>query len=179
MPEIAGMEGAYFVFAHIICPHTPYVFGPNGEEIRNIDPYTLLDAHPGNEENLRLYRDQVNYLNQLVLKAIDGIISRSRIPPIIILQGDHGSKVFRELHPPENIRMQLLFPILNAYRLPEEDRGEIYGWITPVNTFRYLLSSHFGIPVAPEQDTSYVIETIRHQVVFEDACTISNIDCQP
>jgi hypothetical protein len=48
LPSLASMEGDYFVYAHIVSPHSPFVFGPNGEERTITDPYTLLDANPGN-----------------------------------------------------------------------------------------------------------------------------------
>lgn len=170
MPEVARREGDYFVFAHIVSPHTPFVFGPNGEPISGVDPFTLMDIHPGKAENIRLYRDQLHYLNQLVLSSIDRILENSVTPPIIILQGDHSSKVYSELDPPRDVQMQLLFPILNAYYFPDQGREQLYPAITPVNSFRVLLDYYFGTGLGRLPDRSYRLESAQGRQRFMDVC---------
>lgn len=170
VPDFASQDGDFFVFAHIICPHTPYIFGPNGEEIQSSDPYTLLDAHPGEPQNIGLYRDQVNYLNQLILEMVDEILARSDVPPVIILQGDHSSKVYRELHPPQETWMKLLFPIMNAYHLPDGGEDLLYPTITPVNTFRLVLNRYLGANLDLLPDTSYEFKVLRGKRQFIDVC---------
>ena len=32
LPVVTQLRGPKFVFAHILLPHPPYVFGPNGEK---------------------------------------------------------------------------------------------------------------------------------------------------
>lgn len=160
LPDEAGREGPQFVYAHVVSPHVPYVFGPNGERIESDDPFTLLNARPGAEDNIEKYRDQVHYLNGLVLEAIDGILATSDRPPVIILMGDHGSKVYSDPDPSQAVRRRLVFPILNAYHLPGAEADWLDPSITPVNSFRGVLNTYFeaGLPSAP--DTSYdLIET--------------------
>ena len=112
------------------------------------------------EEAWRLrepYVEQLRYTNTLLKEMIDGILARSKVPPVIILQGDHGTAlsmfeggVERDAPDPAE-RMA----ILNAYLVPEAVRAKLYPGITPVNTFRVLLSAQFGddLPLLP--DTSY------------------------
>jgi hypothetical protein len=170
LPSFASQEGDYFVYAHIVSPHSPFVFGPNGEERTITDPFTLLDAHPGNDTSPGLYRDQLHYISSQVLIAIDQILAESDIPPIIILQADHSSKVYHQLNPVQDVRMKLLFPILNAYYLPGVGKEKLYTTITPVNSFRSLFNLYFDahLPLLP--DDSYVLEKVKGQWEFINAC---------
>ena len=172
LAKYANQPGNYFIYAHIVSPHTPYVFAANGEPINSDDPYTLMDAHPGQPENIKLYRDQVNYINQLVMEAIDQILSKSDSPPIIIIQGDHSSKVYSELNPPEEVDMRLHLPILNAYHLPDEGQSSIYPTITPVNTFRLLFNEYFGANFEMLEDKNYILENVNGHEAFVDACQV-------
>jgi hypothetical protein len=170
LPDFASKEGAYFVFAHVVSPHVPYVFGPDGEPIRGEDPYTLLDNHPGQQQNVSLYAGQVHYLNKLLMESIDKILANSESPPIIIIQGDHSSKVFSGPEPDPETRMKLLFPILNAYLLPAGGAKSLYPTITPVNSFRIVLNQYFGTKLERMPDRSYLLESQKGRDVFVDIC---------
>ena len=121
--QLPAHPGPKFVFAHLVIPHPPYVFGPNGE-FRDYD-----------QENLIAYRDQVTFLNRQLIPLLETMIIESETPPIIILQADHGGV---EL-PPQN-RMN----ILNAYYLPENGNTDLYNQISPVNTFRVIFNRYFN-----------------------------------
>ena len=144
MDDVVEMPGPKFVYVHLILPHPPFVFGPNGEYI---DPAGFWD------ENKRYppakmaagYRDHVTFLNKKMLEMLDTILSGSATPPIIILQGDHGPW----LQPnPEH------FYILNVYHLPGHN-DELYPTISPVNTFRLIFSDYFGGEYDMLKDESY------------------------
>jgi hypothetical protein len=170
LSNFADKEGSYLVYSHILSPHVPYVFGPNGEEIRGYDPYTLLDAQPGNEANIQLYHDQIHYLNTLVMDTIDEILQKSTQTPIIILQADHGSKVFNDVDPPTSVKMDLLLPILSAVLLPESGDDVIYLGSSPVNNFRRILNLYAGTSLPMLENTSYVLEVQNGRTEFIDAC---------
>jgi hypothetical protein len=176
LDDFADRDGDYFIFAHIVSPHTPYVFGPNGEMVQVDQPYTLMDYHPGQKENIKLYRNQVNYLNSLIINTIENILRNSDTPPIIILQSDHGSKVYRELNPPEDIRDKLCYPILNAYFFPGIKSEVLYPTITPVNSFRVLFNTYFGSDLELQSDVSYRLMEINGRFEFIEACA-SQFDC--
>jgi hypothetical protein len=120
MPQRPGPK---LVFAHLVIPHPPYAFGPNGEFINYDKP-----ADPG-------YQDQVTYLDKILIPLLDGIIRDSTVSPIIIIQGDHGA-----IHAPPSRRLN----ILNAYHLPGAGAAALYDGISPVNTFRLILNQYFG-----------------------------------
>ncbi len=148
----------------------PYVFGPNGERITSEDPYTLLNARPGAEDNIEKYRGQLHYLNGLLLEAVDEILEASDQPPIIILQGDHSSKVYSDPDPPPEVEALLLFPILNAYHLPGGGNAELYPSISPVNSFRLIWRTTFGIPLQTLPDLSYEMQDGPDGLRFVELC---------
>lgn len=87
-----------FLFAHVMSPHTPFVFDREG----NIPD---LSCDPGCErwtiyrERIPLpedeyeaaYAEQVLYVNQLALSAVDAIINASP-DAVVILLSDHGAR---------------------------------------------------------------------------------------
>ena len=120
-----------FVFVHLIVPHRPFVFGPNGESIL-IGPLSSERSYT-REEYKEGYGNQVNYIDARITEIVSTIIAGSRNPPIIIIQGDHG---------PGLSSNQDRMSILNAYYLPWES-SLLYDSITPVNTFRVIFDEYF------------------------------------
>lgn len=133
MRKIAKMPGSKFVYVHLILPHPPFVFGPDGEHTNPADFWDAKKLYPP-QEFAQGYTNQVTFLNQKLLKMIDTILSESRTPPIIVLQGDHGPW----LQPnPQH------FFIFNAYYLPAHE-DQLYPQISPVNSFRYIFNAYFS-----------------------------------
>jgi hypothetical protein len=161
-----------FVFAHIISPHVPFVFGREGEEITGFDPYTLLDRRGGSDSNIELYRNQLHYLNSLVLETIDNILDAYDEPPIIVLQADHGSKVYSSGDHPDSVRMDLQVPILSARLIPRAVEQDYYAGMTPVNTFRQILNLYFDAGLDLESDVSYILKSDDNQTKFVEACIV-------
>jgi len=134
LAALPKMPGPKFVFAHLVIPHPPYVFGPDGE-------FTDFD-----KEYVPGYRDQVTYLNSRLLELLPRMIADSTVPPVIILQGDHGS-----IGSKPNTRTS----IFNAYYLPGEGGQNPYPSISPVNTFRLVLNRYFDGQYELLEDISY------------------------
>ena len=151
LKEIPSREGSYFVFAHFVIPHPPYSFGANGEWLE-INVYTA-----SYEEIARAYLNQVEYISGEILTIVDVIQNESDVPPIIILQGDHG--------PPPDLTNDpaIRMPILNAYFLPEVDADQVlYPSISPVNSFRVVLNRYFGANLPLLEDRSYFAPNQDH-----------------
>lgn len=174
LPQLPG-DGPQFVFAHIISPHVPFVFGREGEELNGIDPYTLLDMQGGNDSNVELYGNQLHYLNSLILEAIDDILAAYDEPPIIVLQADHGSKVYSAGEYSESIKMDLQVPIFSARLVPGASKQDNYPGMTPVNTFRQILNLYFDTDLALEPDTSYIVQNEGNQTNFVEACVVYSL----
>jgi hypothetical protein len=149
-----------FVFAHILAPHPPFVFGAGGESVYPRGPMGLADAswllrEITPEEYRKGYTDQLRYVNRRVLAAVDTILRRSRKRPVIILQGDHGSRMNLDWESQERTDLREPFSILNAYHVPPRVREKLYDTMSPVNSFRILLRELFGASYRTLADRSF------------------------
>jgi len=171
--ESSLLEGPFFFFVHLLSPHPPFVFGPDGEPVEPGYPYSTLDGDrmPGAgvaaiPDYLVRYRAQLEFINKKIIEAIDAILSRSAQPPIIILQGDHGSRAYAEFDHPEASYLKENLAILNAYLLPGDGGpAAVYSGISPVNTFRLIFRSYFGADLDLLEDRS-AWSTWRRPYVF-------------
>jgi hypothetical protein len=144
LPRIPSIPGQKFIFVHLLVPHVPYVFGPNGELQTDPGFYGGKLASPVNDEYLREgYTAEIQFINQKMLEIAKQIIARSQVPPIIIIHGDHG---LRKDNRPK---------ILNAYYLPGEGSENLYPTISPVNSFRVIFDTYFGTDYGLLPDESY------------------------
>jgi hypothetical protein len=145
LKDVPRDEGPYFTLAHIILPHPPYVFGARGEKVYYGGTAAHGELGLAEQQHVQGYRDQVTFANQRTIESVDAILERSDIPPIIIIQGDHGAPGASASH-----RMR----ILNAYYAPKA--AELfYPAITPVNSFRLILRAYFNQDFPPLEDRSY------------------------
>jgi hypothetical protein len=134
--SVPSIPGKKFVYLHVVAPHV----AANDHFILGADGSFKLTTN----ESIG-YVDAVKYLNSRMIPILKGIIEQSKIPPVIILQGDHGWK-----NSP-NTRTT----ILNAYYLPSGGDKLIYPSITPVNTFRTIFDYYFGAHFENLENTSY------------------------
>jgi hypothetical protein len=130
LASVPNIPGHKFVFMHLIAPHEPYVFSPNGDFV------VTKAADPG-------YPNQIQYLNSRLVPIMRSIIKQSSVPPIIILQADHGRD-------PE-FRMANFM----AVYFPGNAKTVLYPTLTPINIFRLVFDNYFGqnFPLLP--DISY------------------------
>jgi len=149
LEKAAALPYPKFVFAHILAPHPPFVFGANGEAIDPGGPLNLADASDllkeiTKDQYRRGYIAQLQFVNKRALEAVDAILRQSKHRPIIILQGDHGSRMNLNWESLAKTDLREPFSILNAYYVPDKVRRDLTNEITPVNSFRILLTDVFG-----------------------------------
>jgi hypothetical protein len=130
------VPGRKFVFAHLVAPHAPYVFKPDGQ-------YSDVGSPSIG------YPDEIAYLNTRMIQIVKTILQQSKTPPVIIIQGDHGWD--------DKNRMANL----NAYYLPNGGSQRIYPTITPVNSFRIIFDQYFGGNYNLLEDRSYYSSETR------------------
>lgn len=130
LDELSYIQGPKFVFAHIVAPHPPYVFGPTGGPVESAEVGTTKT-----QEGASHYRDQVIYISSRMKEIVPKIIANSPTPPIIVIQGDHGPTVASS----PRSRMSNL----SAYYLPGVNTP-VSPTITPVNSFRIIFNEYFG-----------------------------------
>jgi hypothetical protein len=130
LTKIPDIPGNKFVYAHLLVTHQPFVFTPTG------------DFHWEVGNSSAGYHDQVLYLNSRLIGILQTIISKSSIPPVIILQSDHG---FGK----EPVKVKNF----QAYYFPDSGKSMIYPSMTSVNTFRIVFDAYFGehLPLLPDQ----------------------------
>jgi hypothetical protein len=139
MPYMEEDEDPKFVFVHLLVPHEPFIFSPDGR----------FEHRHSFDEFVEGYRNNVEFIDKQILTLVAQIIQRSSKPPIIIIQGDHG---------PNSIEPETTMPIFNAYYLPKGYQ-QVYDTITPVNTYRIVFSEYFGLDYDLLEDESYFSPT--------------------
>ena len=118
-------------------PHHPYIFGPNGE---SVSPEKMEARWEGLENDKDGYLNQVKFVNKKLQQIITTIIDESSIPPIIVIQGDHGLKSkINNMSNPTNEEFHNRLSIINAYHIPTTNTLP-YENITPVNSFRVIFN---------------------------------------
>lgn len=158
LADFASAGGHYFVFAHIISPHPPFLFDAQGNPLPVEGAYVLNDGsgYPGSrEEYIQGYRQQVLFVNTQLMRVINKILAESDTPPVIILQSDHGPGAYLAWNSVEDTDLDERMGILNAYYFPDGGQDLLYPGITPVNTFRVLFNYYFGYQFTRLPDNSY------------------------
>jgi hypothetical protein len=134
LPKIAQADGPKFVYVHMLIPHRPNIFLPDGSMNLNTDYYIKGVGEGINRQvDIEGYINNTKFLNSRLPDLLREIIKNSKTPPILIIQGDHGYQL-----------PDLRFDILNAYLFPNRDYSALYPEISPVNTFRVLLNTYFA-----------------------------------
>ncbi len=149
-PQIKGPK---FVFAHVLIPHTPYLFDAGGR------PLSDKEQAEGVEEDL--YRDYVRFANGKIRSLLDTLLVDSERPPIVIIQADEGFRYNTDINEEKYAKdgyMDLHYGILNAYYLPGVDAKDyVYDDITPVNSFRAVFNAYFDTDFEMLKDENYML----------------------
>lgn len=179
LSEIPCIKGPKFVFCHIIYPHSPYIFGPNGE--------FLLEQEVAKKSDRENYLNEIIFCNKKIKLLVDQILSKSVYPPVIVLQADEGPSSLKEFKrkageegiewaQQSEVLLKLHMKIFNAYYLSngsaslttDIDKNTLYPSITPVNSFRLIFNLYFGTNYELLEDKSYVFEDVEHPYKFID-----------
>ena len=137
-----------FIFVHILSPHSPYIFGPNGE---HTIPGDSINSSSWNERNAHV--NQVKFVNKNLIELIPKLLD-SENKPIIILQGDTGSGYEIDWKSPSDAVIIERMANLNAIYFPNSDYNKIHD-LTPVNTFRIIFNEYFGEENVLHENRSY------------------------
>jgi hypothetical protein len=155
LKKLPEMEGPIFVFAHILVPHDPFIFTPTG----GYEPIIFT------EDPIKGYRNNVAFIDHRMPEILRTIIETSEVPPVIIVQGDHGPKGLQ-------VKKEQRMSILNAYYVNEEAKVSLYNSITPVNSFRVIFNHYFGTDFELIDDISYYVHVTAE---FDDPIIVPNI----
>jgi hypothetical protein len=147
-----------FVFAHILSPHPPIAFGPNGEPVDGWPcfPDKCGIFFPGQslgEVALSATRDQVEFIDRKVVETANLIMSRSERPPVIVFFSDHGYRL-DQTDADENLRSFLVaFTPGHPGTLPDD--------VTPINIIPRILNAYSGSRIPLGTEESYWVDQLR------------------
>jgi len=169
--EVSNLENSFdspfFVVDHIMAPHPPYLFGPNGESIT--PEFLSIGANSWDDKSG--YVNQVQYVNKKIIETIDKILENNS-QSVIIIQGDHGTPTllgggglnWKNINDNSIIERMSIF---NAYYFPNVDSEIIYDGITPVNSFRLVLNNYLNGDYELLEDKIY-FSTYQDMLNFTD-----------
>ncbi|MFC1656880.1 hypothetical protein ACFL14_02905, partial [Patescibacteria group bacterium] len=146
LKEIPNIQAPTFTLAHIIVPHSPYIFDRNGDIPDKSIKYLDGTVKKNDTNELKeMYIDQLYYTDEKILETVDVILKTSKNPPIIIIQADHGIYSAYTIPDPKDpdLHRRNRLAILNAYYFPDQNYSNLYSSISPVNSFRIILNQYF------------------------------------
>ncbi len=167
LAELRDEPGPKFVFAHVLLPHSPYVFRADGSPVTKIEE--------ASEPESQLYGGQLAYLNGRIKETIEHLLAGAPgDQPIIIVQADEGPHARTDIDwtGREAEYLQVRFGILNAMYLPGADPAMVHPSITSVNTFRLVLSHYFGADLPLLPDRSFTWPDNDHTYDFRDVTDV-------
>jgi hypothetical protein len=153
-----------FVFAHILVPHGPFVFGPDGRCLGQ------KEAEARGER--RGYAEQVAYADSIIEDLVGTLLAEGRRPAVVLIQADEGPIPARDMSVPwqqasdEELREK--FGILSAYHFPDGDYARLRQDISPVNSYRVILGKLFGLDLPELPDRMYVFPDHTNIWEFHD-----------
>jgi hypothetical protein len=157
LAQVSDSPEPTFAFVHILIPHIPFVFGPDGTIHTDPGYYGGPKNGPVDETyRVRGYTGQVQFINSRILPIVQEILAQPGPPPIIILQGDHG---FTSSNRYKN---------LSTYYVNEKAHQMLYPTISPINSFRVVFNAHFGTEFPLLPDEAYTSKDIT-RIVSEEA----------
>ncbi|HEX9235536.1 MAG TPA: sulfatase-like hydrolase/transferase [Actinomycetota bacterium] len=168
-----SLSGPTFVFAHILMPHWPFVFGAHGEFKDTPVPFSVVkpsfEQIP--EEVRNAYVAELQATNTKTLALIDKLLSgpvQSR--PVIVLQSDEGffTQLYGDPQEATDRDLEQHFNTLAAYYFPGLQHTGLYRRMTPVNTFRLLFDDYLGAKFPLLPDRNYVVTNGEYGAAFTD-----------
>jgi hypothetical protein len=163
-----NVKAPKFVFAHVLLPHTPFIFNSDGSLLSE----SQLSSRTFNEN----YLNQLQYTNKRIVEIVDYILDNSDNPPIIIIQSDEGPHPVRYSKNEEEFdwssatkeELEKKLYILNTFYLPGFDHSKLYQQLSPVNTFRIIFNHYFGANLELLPDKTYIHANDNHPYDFID-----------
>lgn len=173
LDRVPDLAQPTFAFAHVINPHRPYVFDAECRTARR------GAGGDGDEGRKRGYVDQLECLNRLLLGLVTSLQQRSSVPPIILLQGDHGTSTLeyaraRSAQEVSPAQARERFGAFGAYYLPGGGGSLFADSVTLVNVLRKVLDHYFdaGIPAASD-DLYMSLERTPYSFVRVDPASLA------
>lgn len=150
-----------FVLFYMTAPHWPYLFTSDGSPVA----LKFTDFEKVNpKEEREYYLGQLIFINKKIEETVDEILSKSKKPPIIIIQSDHGFN-----SPLDSGKIDPVMAVKNfsAYYLPGKGESIVPQTMSPVNTFRLIFDQYFGTKLGLLKNKSYFYDE-GHPYIFNE-----------
>jgi hypothetical protein len=155
--SVVPENGPKFVFVHVLSPHPPFVFAPDGAPRQPDSLYRLNDGDDfqgTREEYVRGYRDQAAYIARRMAGFVEAVSARPGPRPVIVMHGDHGPGSMLRQNDAASTNVHERMSIFAAYAFPGEGPAP-WPAITPINAARLLATRYLGAHLPPLADDSY------------------------
>jgi hypothetical protein len=144
----SSRTGPTFALIHVPSPHPPVVLDARGELLGAPPAEGAFDQNPIPEDARQAYRDQIAFLNDRTLKAIDELLSE--VPDVdqavVVVMSDHGAASQVEIGrgTVSNDHFANLLAVRSRTELPED--------VSPVNLLPVLFNDYLGtqLPTWPD-----------------------------
>ena len=154
LARVPKTPGPVFAFAHVLSPHKPFTFTGDCQPL----------AHAANTSTSKAaspYVQQVQCLDRMVLSLVTTLLRDSDIPPVILLQGDHGTAepAFDSAATADAIPLEAGHERLGAfgaYYLPDRGAAAFGDNVTVVNVLGDVLRYYLGADLPTEPDDMYL-----------------------
>ena len=152
LARLPSVDAPVFAFAHVLSPHWPIVF----DRDCRVRPRSAR-----NRDRVGDYTGQLTCLNRMLLATVTRLVRDSKVAPIILLQGDHGTQIhgFRTADSAETLDRTAAwerFGAFGAYYLPDGGAATFGDTVTIVNVLGNVLRYYFGADLPREPDDHYV-----------------------
>ena len=172
LAQIADQTGTQdkplFVTAHLLAPHPPFVFKPDGSDFNPKEKFAVSDADDymervaGPTDYREGYSNNVQFVAKSLIEAIDAVMAKHQgRPPVILIQGDHGPKLGVSHKSLSGTDVSEGFPNLYAFYSPDGVDLQVPAGDSPVNTFRRLFSAMGAKGLSPLPAKSFYSTTAK------------------
>lgn len=124
-----------FVFAHFFLPHDPYKYDSTG----NLHNWTYKE-YLINTRTSSPFIQQLVYTRNFITALAHKILTKNKRPAIIIIQGDHGLRVYDQ----KKFGRHEMFNIFSAIYVPGNRTDFFKDDHFAPNTFRLMLNKYFN-----------------------------------
>ena len=163
----AAEEQPTFTYVHIVAPHPPFVFEPDGSYRPSEQKFTFADGSAwmvtrgsSTEDYAAGYLAQLEYVNRELIPVLSRLIEEDPQAAIFLLS-DHGPGKGLDWSSQKETDLLERLAIELAVRLPGEQYSSFDESMTSVNAFRAFLNEALGINLPPLSNRSYYMKWSR------------------
>ena len=144
----------HFVYGHLMTTHEPHMFDSTGK--------IMSEKMSANTLWIHSYPSQIAPSNEMMKDLVDFIQSHNKRNTIIVVEGDHGFRGFRQgsrwlTNTPDSLK-KCFFPNFDAIYFPGENYSSLYESMSPVNLFRILFNQYLNQDFPLLKDSTILVK---------------------